>query len=97
MAVLAQRAVAVPTLDGATGSAMASTAAAKVRSLSHLLAECPRPAVVCLAIQNIPCDFIPSDPLAKLVDIHASVIFDEFLGTVNLIHFLQKAFQSFDQ
>jgi hypothetical protein len=62
-----------------------------------LLAERPRPAIVCLPIQNIPCDFISSDPLAKLIDIHAPIIFDEFLGTVNLIHFLQKAFQSLDQ
>jgi hypothetical protein len=62
-----------------------------------LLAECPRPAVVCLAIQDIPSDFISSDPLAKLIDIHASIIFDEFLGTVDLIYFLHKAFQSFDQ
>jgi hypothetical protein len=62
-----------------------------------LLAECPRPAIVCLAIQNISCDFISSDPLAKLIDIHASIIFAELLGTVYLVHFLHKAFQSFDQ
>jgi hypothetical protein len=74
-----------------------STATARVLgSLLHLLAECPRPAIVCLAIQYVPCDLITSDLLAKLIDIHVFIIVDELFGTVDLIHFLQKAFQSLD-
>jgi len=58
-----------------------------------MLTECPRPAVVCFAIENIPRDLVPHDPLAKLINIDISVILDELLSPIDLIHILQKGFQ----
>jgi hypothetical protein len=76
---------------------MAPTTTARViGSLFHLLTEGPRPPVICLALQDVPCDLVSHDPLAELIDIHVFVILDKLLGTIDLIRFLQKVFQSLD-
>lgn len=95
---MTQRAVAVPPLEGTAGSAVASTATTRVLgSLLHLLAERPRPAVICLAIQDIPSVLVPCHPLSELINVHVSLIFHQLLGAIDLIHLLQKTFQSLDQ